>query len=118
MRRLLLCCLAFSLLIVAAKKERDWETGKVADSGPAGTQTVPLGSRTIPIALGSLTIVGDAYTYTATYRTRDCRFIVGDPVKFAQDKQNKRTLYAVDADGKECKLNIERQERASTGKDQ
>jgi len=37
-----------------------------------------------------------------------CRFIVGDDIKYYQDKS---TLHVIDADGKECKLDILRQER-------
>jgi hypothetical protein len=41
-------------------------------------------------------------------RKHGCRFIVGDDVKFWQEKA---VLHAVDADGKECKVDILRQER-------
>ncbi len=41
-------------------------------------------------------------------RKHGCRFIVGDEVKFWQEKA---VLHVVDADGKECKLDILRQER-------
>lgn len=41
-------------------------------------------------------------------RKHGCRFIVGDSVKYAQEKSR---LYVVDADGKECKVDILRQER-------
>jgi hypothetical protein len=37
-----------------------------------------------------------------------CRFIVGDDVKYWQDKT---TLHVVDADGKECRVDVLRQER-------
>jgi hypothetical protein len=37
-----------------------------------------------------------------------CRFIVGDDVRYSQDKAK---LYVMDADGKACKLDIVRQER-------
>ncbi len=41
-------------------------------------------------------------------RKHGCRFIVGDDVRFWQDKA---LLHVVDADGKECKVDILRQER-------
>jgi len=41
-------------------------------------------------------------------RKHGCRFIVGDDVKFWQDKA---ILHVIDADGKECKVDILRQER-------
>jgi hypothetical protein len=71
-------------------------------------------------------IVGDEYLYTTEdsaahggapaiqiahaigNRKHGCRFIVGDDVKYSQEKSK---LYAIDADGKECQLTITRQER-------
>jgi hypothetical protein len=44
----------------------------------------------------------------ASLKQHSCRFVVGDDVRYAQ---NKRKLYVVDADGRECKLDIVRQER-------
>lgn len=41
-------------------------------------------------------------------RKHGCRFIIGDPIKYAQEKG---TLYVIDADGKECHTAILRQER-------
>src|SRR5882724_12006970 len=41
-------------------------------------------------------------------RKHGCRFIVGDDVKYSQDKS---TLHVIDTDGKECKVDILRQER-------
>lgn len=41
-------------------------------------------------------------------RKHGCRFIVGDDVKYWQEKA---TLHVLDADGKECKVDILRQER-------
>ena len=41
-------------------------------------------------------------------RKHGCHFIVGDPVKFWQDKA---VLHVIDADGKECKVDVLRQER-------
>jgi hypothetical protein len=37
-----------------------------------------------------------------------CRLIVNDPVKYFQDKS---VMYVLDADGKECKMDLARQER-------
>jgi len=140
MKRLLLCCLILSALIFAAKKERDWKTGKITDSvisqgqytwghstttanttgtiSPdygAGstvrttTTATTTGPHSIPIETTTLTVRGDEYEYKAqTNRRRGCRFIVGDETKYAQEKRN---FYVIDADGKECRLNIVRQER-------
>jgi hypothetical protein len=41
-------------------------------------------------------------------RHHGCRFVVGEDVKFSQEKNK---LYVIDADGKECKTEILRQER-------
>lgn len=41
-------------------------------------------------------------------RKHGCRFIVGDDVKYWQDRA---ILHVVDADGKECKADVIRQER-------
>jgi len=41
-------------------------------------------------------------------RKHGCHVIIGDPVQYSQDKS---TLYVMDVDGKECKMEIVRQER-------
>jgi hypothetical protein len=41
-------------------------------------------------------------------RHHGCRFVVGEDVKYSQEKNK---LYVLDADGKECKAEILRQER-------
>jgi hypothetical protein len=41
-------------------------------------------------------------------RGHGCRFIMGDDIKYSQDKAR---LYVIDADGKECKTRIVKQER-------
>jgi hypothetical protein len=40
--------------------------------------------------------------------SEDARFVVGDEIKYSQEKSK---LFAIDADGRECKLDIVRQER-------
>jgi hypothetical protein len=152
MRHLLLGWLTFSLLIFAAKKDRDWKTGKVADSAMSsgeytrgatttatttgtvspdygagsivhGTTTATTTVRRVKVDTNNLIILGDDYTYTVQDSTRHgggllttalanrkhgCRFIVGDEIKYAQDKHR---LHVLDADGKECRLDVVRQER-------
>jgi hypothetical protein len=151
MKRLVWCLLMLSLLTFAAK-ERDWKTGKVADSGMSkseyttgttsratttgtvspdygagstvnGTTTATTTVRRVEVDTNSLIVVGSDYIYTVQDSTRrgggllttalanrkhGCRFIVGDEIKYAQDK---RRIYVLDADGKECTLDIVRQER-------
>lgn len=41
-------------------------------------------------------------------RKHGCRFVMSDEIKYSQEKAK---LYVIDADGKECKLDILRQER-------
>jgi hypothetical protein len=123
MRRLVLCCLTFSLLTFAATKDRDWKIGKVADATIISREYELRASRAPEI--GNLIVVGVDYLYTVqdsrrhdlpltsvmANREHGCRFIVGDEVKYAQENRDKRHLYVLDADGKECKLDIVRQER-------
>lgn len=57
---------------------------------------------------GGFTNVHSAVIHAVSGRHHGCRFIVGDSVKFYQDKS---ILHVVDADGKECKTEVLRQER-------
>jgi len=79
----------------------------------------------VTVTTNSFIIAGADYVYTVLDSTRKgsglltnaianrkhgCRFIIGDQAKYAQEK---KYLYVLDADGKECKLDITRHERAS-----
>ncbi len=152
MTRVVAFGMVISVLLFAAQKERDWKTGKVADSAASsreyttgasttatttGTVSPDYGSgstvnatttattrvRHVEVDTNSLLIVGADYIYTVQDSTRHggglltaalanrkhgCRFIVGDEIKYSQEKSR---LYVLDADGKECKLEIARQER-------
>jgi hypothetical protein len=152
MSKILVWSLTFSLLALAAEKDRDWKTGKVADSAMSSreytrgatttatttgtvspdygagstvnaTTTATTTVRHVEADTNSLIVVGVEYIYTVQDSTRrgggllttalanrkhGCRFIVGDEIKYAQDK---RKLYVLDADSKECRLDIVRQER-------
>jgi hypothetical protein len=77
-----------------------------------------------------LIIAGDEYVYTVNdsvqkavgipthgiitrsiaNRKHGCRYVIGDGIQYAQDKN---ALLVKDADGKECKLEILRQERVA-----
>jgi hypothetical protein len=59
---------------------------------------------TKPVGLPTHGIV----TRAIANRGHGCRFVVGDDIRFYQEKS---ALHVVDADGKECKLDILRQER-------
>ena len=122
MRLPVIALILISTPLVHSKKERDWKIGKVADS-----RIVETGSRTtrprevygpfnIPhpavktiLTTTELYIVGPEYAYTVQdMQTRQCRYIVGDEIKYAQDKS---ILYLIDADGHECKAQVMKQER-------
>jgi hypothetical protein len=92
------------------------------------TTTANTRVRNVTVKTNTLIILGDDYAYTiedATQRTdslragsllgtalanrkHGCRFIVGEDIKYAQEKDR---LYILDADGKECRLDILRQEK-------
>ena len=147
-----LVTLIFPLMIFAAKKDRDWKMGKVADSSMStseytrGTTTTANTNGTISPDYGAgstvhatttanttvrhvevdtnhVVIIGTDFIYwvqdptqhgrgpigtAIVNRKHGCRFIVGENIKYDQDR---RSLYVLDADGKQCKLEIVRQER-------
>lgn len=122
-----LLCLTFCL--VAAEKQRDWQTGKVLDSerqryfaGTVGNSntngTVNSSGGYSGYSSGSQTAVyrvfetfvieGDQYVYLAQERLRwrwskAANVTVNGPVKYAIDK---RKLYVMDEDGKEHEMEI------------
>jgi hypothetical protein len=57
---------------------------------------------------GGFSSVSGAIGHAISGRHHGCRFIVGDSVKFYQDKA---ILHVIDVDGKECKAEVLRQER-------
>jgi hypothetical protein len=129
--------LRIALLILAtcahsafcAKKVKDWKTGKVLDSQAIKTRSgiAPTAESIPTIRDTDLMILGDEFAYVIedsrvsgktslvglteraiSNRHHGCRFIVGDDVKFYQEKA---VLHILDADGKECKAEVLRQER-------
>ena len=131
----------FALLFMApillfGGKDQDWKTGKVLDSATAKTYVSAGDQSTVPAAIfqsmtirdTQLVIAGDEFAYViedtrtqggfstvhgaiihaVVSRHHGCRFIVGDSVKFFQEKA---VLRVIDADGKECKAEVLRQER-------
>jgi hypothetical protein len=118
---------------VGATKDRDWKTGKVRDSrtvdtgararratpyvGPYGPPPATV-ARTTTAA--ELEISGDEYTYTVRgpgtggFAPHPCRYIAGDEIRYAQDK---RVLYVIDADTRECRAQVMRQERIPAPKE-
>jgi uncharacterized protein len=111
-----------------ASKQKDWKTGKVLDSNSARTSIIVGTLKAIDIRNTQLAIAGKEFAYVVNdnrtvgasstaaggiiegiaNRRHGCRFIVNDTVRFYQDKA---ILHVVDADGKECRTDIVRQER-------
>lgn len=137
---LLLVLLGLATCVHAADK-RDWKTGKVLDSQAAKTYVVSGASsndwagngteiqvRHMAIQSTQLVILGAEYSFVIddsvekavglqvqgsltralANRKHGCRYIVGNAIQYAQEKNS---LYVRDVDGKECKLDIVRQER-------
>ncbi len=114
-------------MLADKKPDHDWKTGKVLDSAAAKTY-VDVDAK-MAMRDTDLMIRGDEYSYVVedtvmkngsinpahkiitrslTNRKHGCRFVISDDVKYYQDKT---TLHVIDADGKECKLDVLRQER-------
>jgi len=123
LRRVIFVAALLGMASFAASHGRQWQIGKILDAqGSHSPRTgPPLNSVTIKST--QLRIVGEDYEYlvddttsaqsglltrSIANRKRGCRFVVGDEVKYAQEKDK---MYVLDADGKECKLDILRQER-------
>ena len=122
-----------ALSLVAATKDRDWQTGKVTDSrtvdtgararratpyvGPYGPPPVTV-ARTTTAA--ELEISGVEYMYTVRdlgtggLASHPCRYIVGDEIRYVQEK---RVFHLIDADARECRGQVMRQERIPAPKD-
>ncbi len=107
MKRLAMCCLASSLCILAGKKERNWQTGKVIDS--VTNESASGGAARVDTHI--LTIQGSDAVYTAQEKHAWhgwCLLVPGDPLKYALDQHR---LYVLDTKGQACKLDIVRQEK-------
>ena len=124
-----LLVVALTVLALAKKQPPDWKTGKVMDSQAAKTRAgVAATVEEIPtISDTQLMILGDEFAYiiedtrvsgatsliglagrAVSNRHHGCRFIVGDDIRYWQEKA---TLHVLDTDGKECKAEVLRQER-------
>ena len=137
LRRILLLVVVISSTATYAKKEKDkdWKTGKVLDSQAVKTRTGTGDSaQSIPtIRDTDLMILGHDFAFVIedtrvtgktslvglteraiSNRHHGCRFIVGDDVKYYQEKA---VLHILDADNKECKVEVLRQERLKTSAD-
>jgi hypothetical protein len=110
-------------VLCAATKKHDWKDGKVMDASASTTYR-----DSVTVKESRLLIVGEEFSYLVTdtdkhvagaplgvmlidravSRKHVCRLIVNDAVKYAQEKNS---LWLLGADGKECKMEIMRQER-------
>jgi hypothetical protein len=104
-------------------KDRDWQTGKVLNSQLDRTYIRTAVGTTV-IRDTRLWIVGEAYAYLVirpsdahrcsaitkmvAARKRGCQLVVGDDIKYAQEKAK---LHVLDTAGKGCKLQIVRGEQ-------
>lgn len=117
--------------LLSAGKHAEYKTAKVLDSAVT-RETHSDGAITgsvfhdVTVQTDQLLLVADDYYYVVadtrersqnlgralatklTERHHGCRFIVGETVKYAQDKGD---LYVLDVDGKECKVAIVRQQK-------
>lgn len=110
-----------ALGFVAAKKDRAWQIGTVTDSRTVdigakprqprfyvGGSPPPRSSATTTLTTAELLITGVDYIYTVRDDGRKpCRYIVGDHIKYVQDKL---VMYLIDADGAECRAQVMKQE--------
>jgi hypothetical protein len=130
--------IAFPVLILAAlasaKDKPDWKTAKVLDAAASKLVAGEARPGLIGATMGpptindkQLTLLGDGFSYviedsrtegstslgglaarSIANKHHGCRFIVGSDVKYWQEKS---TLHVIDADGKECKVEVLRQEQ-------
>jgi hypothetical protein len=120
------CCIAAP---APKKPPPTWLVGKVMDSQAAKTRAgIAATTEAIPtINDTQLMILGDEFAYViedtrvsgstsllglagraVSNRHHGCRFIVGDDIKYWQERA---ILHVLDTDGKECKAEVLRQER-------
>jgi hypothetical protein len=117
--------LAIALIVClnAASKDRQWQIGRIVDLQADQQPTTGKVLNRVTVKESEVRITGKEYEYlvydstspetglasrAVANRKHGCRFIVNDDVKYVQTKNK---LYVIDADGKECKLDILRQER-------
>jgi hypothetical protein len=129
LHRLSLILFVTAITVLCAKKEKDWKTGKMLDSQAVKTRAgIAATAESIPtIRDTDLMILGADFAYVIedsrvtgktslvglteraiSNRHHGCRFIIGDDVKYYQEKA---VLHVLDADNKECKVEVLRQER-------
>lgn len=125
---------------IAVENTSSQSQGTVVDAGTIAVGSARSTSQTsvnrIAVRTNEVMIAGDDYLYVVEdstrrgsalnpfdpdgrlvtalgNRKRGCRVVIGESVRYAQEKAH---LYLIDADGKECKLAIVRQERRPPAK--
>lgn len=108
MKRLVLCCLACPMLLLAIKKEHDWKQAKVVDYVMSAEDMERTKSDSHHIAADNHVVMiqaGDTI-FTAWERAAwhgSCLLIVGDDIKYERAKDD---LVLLDAVGAPCRLKI------------
>jgi len=100
---LLACFLASAPLISAATKDRNWKTGKVADSVTSGEGR---DGRRADVDAHLITIRDGNATYILREKPAwhgECLFVIGESIQYAEDKGGMRVM---DQQGTKCKLAI------------
>lgn len=111
-------CLAACAMCAAVAAGADWQTEKVLDVKSTMQHFAPAGGSLLGVLAASgenkardtETLIdgeGDRFTLHDE-REHPCRFIVGDDVRY---KQQKAFLVLHDADGRKCRLQIVQQDR-------
>ncbi len=122
MKRVVIAAVILSVVGLGAPKNRSWETGKVlsydtrteytehnGEGEGHGLVTAMILTRTTSKTHTETLIAGKEYSFLIVdHQKHPCRFVVSDDVKYLQERAK---LDVLDVDGKECKLDIVRQER-------
>lgn len=124
---------ALSALVHAESKPKpQWSTGRVTDIQDGPSTYVETGasrpnydggvakhSTVSEVRSMRVLLAGDVFNFTVDgvsrsielgFARKNCRFIVGDDVRYRDEKDK---MHIVDADGKDCEGQIVRQERIS-----
>lgn len=125
----LLLSVLLTMPLIARHAEPDWKTAKVLDANMAKSLPGDPATGLHPFTLESNQLLlqspdfsyiirddrfrgganpAEVFTLSIAGRHHGCHFIVGDSIKFYQDRLE---LVVLDADGKRCKVNVLRQER-------
>jgi len=120
MKRVVFAAVIASAVGLGAPKNRAWQTGTIVTSKTTtdsvehsgeghGLLTTVIANRTTTTNSTQTQILGGGFSYLVIdHRKHPCPFIEGDDIQYEHQKAK---LDVLDADGKECKLDIIRQVR-------